>query len=623
MPCQMVLRCLDMQQELRLALLQHAPSISSLDMSTLNVVYENGVYDIDFYCDEYAYEGVEAINLILNGTRIKNVETVRNGRYILGKCSSPKNQRGYYVNDQPLFQPFLTQCDLVALAFEIIMTDETTVTYFSDYLLCVSRDEKDSANIQSIIEDLSGFNNPQVENWLFSKEQDKPNALRQGAWMHHAYKSYSSYLQLMENIVLCYRNNYSLFRAFGKHTINKKNVLLPYSKVRSISANSFQWLMQNSTQLSEVSGIAGLNYEGTDYIPTRIKSEVSEKTWDTYENRVVISFLDSVLKSGLSIYQTLIKERDQEERIIKKIRDTLQKGYIAPVITIKTLQLTTIRKTAERLSLIINSLKQLLNQYTSLFCIIPGQIVSLPRKTKSFQEIRPYIHVFEMMMRWYEYGEYDLSREDLILRVKTLEKLFEYYCLIKLLEMFQKNGYIQSSKATSFHYENYESEDEIPNTYYLQKGETKVTIYYQPVIRSDCFQNEIELYQISYDKRIYYCTPDFVIKCEKDGKNDYIIFDSKFATRKTIINHRLQNIVRQYAIETAVARPSMEPKSDAPKMVWALQGRIDNAKQIMRLVNSSLSDTYRPVSCGIVSINSMDDSRPALWREMKKCIPWI
>ena len=280
----------------------------------------------------------------------------------------------------------------------------------------------------------------------------------------------------------------------------------------------------------------------------------------------------------------------------------------------------------------IHSLKQLMDQYTGLFRINPEAATSMPRKTKTFQEIKPYIHVFDIIMHWFQYGEYDLSRENLIIRVKTLEKLFEYYCLIKLLDMFQKNGYIDSSNAIKFKYvcndARYEAEDEIPNTYYLRKGDSFLTIYYQPVIRSDLFQNELSLYRVLYYEKENHWEPDFVIKCSKDDQNEYLIFDSKFASRNTIRSARLHDIIQKYAIETAIARGSTETQGDVPKMVWALQGRVDGADLIWslqksRTYDSTLANKYRTVSCGIASINALNDARPLLWREMKKCIPWI
>lgn len=628
MACRAILTCAQMGQELTIDLTSKRPITSSADMLALDTVYENGIYSIELFCDDYLSKDVKAISIFINDARINKINQYPNEVFVAGKCDKPESK----ADEQSFcFQPFLSQCDFVQLSFELLLDDETIIEYYSNYLLCISKNEEDNANIQSIMEDLTKFDNPRVENWLFATGDDKPNALRQGSWMHHAYKSYSSYLQLLADITICYRTNYILFKTHGRHTISKSNILLPYSKVKSVSIENFNWLMRNTDQLKAVQTATGIQHDGKCYIPTRMQSEVSENTWDIYENRIIVNFLYNVLTSAVSIFGKLNGQVIEGEKIIKKINGSIPKGYVAPIVTIKTLQIANMKRTAENLHYLINTLRQLMQQYASLFDIIPTIMVALPKKTKTFQEVKPYTRVFDSIIRWFQYGEYDSAKEDLLLHVKTLDKLFEYYCLVKLLDMFEKNGYEATNKPKLFPYQcndtRFENENDIPNTYCLLKDEVSITLYYQPVIRTDIFQNDLHLYRVSYEKDNYW-NPDFVIKCSKEGQDEYLLFDAKFAMRNTIKNNRLREIIQKYAIETAVARKTVPATSGIPKMVWALQGRIDPADPIWSLQKSrthgfNLADTYRPISCGIVSINSLFDARPALWREIKKCIPWM
>lgn len=631
MACYMVLRCAAMHQELKLELASQTPSMSSLDMSSLSVVYENGTYEIDFYCDEYPNEDINEIGLALNDTRLSRAEKDKDTKSILWtfKRFEKRSSDDSFIP----FQPFLMQCDLVSLSVELILRDGRTIEYYSDYLLCVSKYEEDRTNIQAMLEDLARSDNSRVEDWLFTRVKDRPNALRQGAWGNHAYKSYSSYLQLLENVISCYRNNYTMFKALGRHTINKTSVLLPYNKVNTITVNSFQWLMQNADQLKSVTQKTGISHYGKNYIPDRIKGEISNKSWNTYENKVVVYFLNSVLSSAVLVSNELTKQVLDGERILKRINGSIEKGFIAPIITVKTIQITTIKNTSEKLKHILETLKSLMKQYSLLFDIIPKRLDLFPRKSKVFQEIRPYTQVFEMITRWFRYGEFDLAKENLLLQVKTLDKLFEYYCLFKILEMFDSVGYSLTNKDSFLYdcksYKGFElpSETEIDNTYYLRRNDVIAILYYQPLIRNDAeSENGIELYRTTVSKCPYW-TPDFVLKFESEEMSEYVILDSKFSRRDTITNKNgwLQKVIRSYGYETAVARKDPPFSSDMPKMVFVLQGRVDNEKMLDINVKSKMAEKYHcqfPLT-GVVSINSRNDAIFWLWREMKKCIPWI
>ena len=124
-------------------------------------------------------------------------------------------------------------------------------------------------------------------------------------------------------------------------------------------------------------------------------------------------------------------------------------------------------------------------QYLSLFDVQPLVLNTLPRKTNTFCEIKPYAQVFEIIVRWFRYGEYSLEKERLILQVKTLDKLFEYYCLLRLLKLLADNGYQKANvkePVFKFDYvsadEHYQNEKDVANTYLLSNGEVTATLYY-------------------------------------------------------------------------------------------------------------------------------------------------
>jgi hypothetical protein len=591
--------------------------MSSVDFSKCVAVFEDGSYGIRFVCDQYVRSNLESVEVCVNGEKVGNIVLNEEVDFVDGYTK--------YREDIFFEQPFLLHYDLVILSFNLSFIDGSSKEYFTDFLLCVSKSQEDATNIQNILQELIAFDDSQVGEWIFSDvKRDASNGLYQGKWNKHAYKSLSSYIQLLEQVIACYKNNYAYFRMQGKHTIKQSSVLVPYEKVKKVSRDSFNWIMQNADQLADVPHISGIQYQEKNYLPYHIRTDASKKSWNVYENRAIIAFLHTALLNAKQIFSEFDRDILNEERIISRIHGSFPKEYCAPIITVKSLQVSFCRILLVKFNHSIDMLQNLYKQYETLFNLQTSILTTFPRKTSTFCEIRPYAQVFEIIVRWFQYGEYSLEKERLILQVKTLDKLFEYYCLLRLLKLLADNGYQKADvkePVSKFPYTSadslYQNEKDVANTYSLSNNGVAVTLYYMPVISAFQFENDLTLYRTTKDKPGYY-TPDFVIKFSTSEHNEeYAIFDAKFSPRKSIKNHSLPEVIRKYSCEFGVAADER-----APKMVWILQGRVNSSENaIWRYHNSPLASTYRPTtSFGIVSVNTSVEIGQRLWNEIRNSI---
>ena len=590
--------------------------MSSVDFSKCAAVFEDGSYEIYFVCEQYNRTEVKSVAVCVNGEQVGDIILSANTAIVEGSTR--------YRDDIFAKQPFLLHYDLIAVSFILSFVDGSSKEYFTDFLLCVSKNQEDATNIQNMLQELIAFDDSQVGEWIFSDgKRGASNSLYEGKWNKRAYKSLSSYIQLLEQVIACYKNNFAYFRMQGKHTIKQSSVLVPYEKVKKVSRDSFNWIMQNADQLANVPYSSGVQYQGKNYLPYHLKTDASQKSWDVYENRIVISFLHTVLLNAKQIFLEFDRDILNEERIISRIHGSFPKEYCAPIITIKSLQISFCRILLGKLNHSIDTLQNLYTQYETLFDVQTSMLTTLPRKTSTFCEIKPYAQVFKIIVHWFQYGEYSLEKERLILQVKTLDKLFEYYCLLQLLKLLADNGYHKADiQEPAFKYlytsadGHYQNEQDVANTYVLSRNHITATLYYQPVISAFNFENGLTLYRTTSKKGYY--TPDFVLKFSfSEHDEEYIIFDAKFASRDTIKNFRLPEVIRKYSCELCVAANSREPK-----MVWILQGRVNsNEKAIWRYHNSPLVSVCRPAtSFGIVSVNTTIEIRQRLWNEIKSNI---
>lgn len=618
-----LLSCKNINKLIELKLSESLADMSSVDFSKCDTVFEDGSYDLRFICDQHTRISLQSIEVCVNGEKI--------GSILLNNEIDTIDGRIKYKDSIFAEQPFLLHYDLIVISFILSFSDGTIKEYFSDFLLCISKNQEDTTNIQKILQDLIAFDDTQVGDWIFSDSKGSANnSLYEGKWNKRAYKSLNSYIQLLEQVISCYKNNYAYFKMQGKHTIKQTNMLVSYENVKSISRDGFNWIMQNTDQLANVPYSSGVQYRGKNYLPYHIKIDANKKSWDVYENKVVVGFLYTVLLNAKQIFNEFDKDILNEERIISRIHGSFPKEYRAPIITIKSLQVSFCRLLLGKLGHSIDILQSIYKQYRALFDFSPSLLTAFPRKTRTFCEIKPYVQVFEIIIHWFQYGEYSLDKERLILQIKTLDKLFEYYCLLRLLRLLAENGFKKANiEKPVFKYSYtsadryYQNEKDVANTYMLSNNDISITLYYQPVISSVGFENNLTLYRATkppFNKPNYY-TPDFVLKfSSSEHKEEYVILDAKFSSRANIKQHSLPEVIRKYSNEFGVAADSR-----APKMVWILQGRVNNSENaIWRYHNSPLVSVYPPItSYGIASINTVVENNHRLWNEIKSNISFL
>jgi hypothetical protein len=530
----------------------------------------------------------------------------------------------FYKNNSYKSQPFLLQYDLIQMTVVFDMSNGSQIIFNSDYYLCMSKDVQDTENISSIIEALVEFDDERISQWIFGTDRsyEKVNSLIEGAWREKAYKSIYTLIQLLEKILACYQENFTFFKSSARHNIVQEQILSSYEKVRSIRYADFTWLMQNSNLLAQSSSKTAILYNNKYYIPYKIRTEESKNNFNIYENQIVVSFLSTVCNYVNMAESELHNGINEEKLMIECLHGFETDGYRSSTLTISRIQVQIHQELLEKIRNIKMQLNFLLILYTIVLPCQQIKITSLPRKTNTFREIYPYSKIFGLILQWYKYGEFDLKKENVILRIKTLDKLFEYYCLHRLLKMLTMLGFdIDKAPNALRHFiykatkENYDDQN-ITNTFVLRSDSIKIILYYQPVIYSNGFENEITLFRTT-DKNNFF-NPDFLLKIinETSANCGYALFDAKFSTRKTIKEYEIKDTIFNYSSQVS----GINLYEDSLKMMWLLQGRIDGTKNLYRFHSSPLSKMYRPLpSYGIYSINTNIKSLDELWKEIQLC----
>ena len=588
-------------------------SFSSEKISEGVSLVEDGHYSI--LCTLYDSDpNIQTIELLLNGEIISSIDDLEDVDI---------DEDFHFSFPLRTNQPFLLLYDIAQLSVRVFTFNGESYSFFSSYLVCLSTKKIDSENVKQMITELLDFDDPTINEWMFhsaSKTQDNFGMI-EGSLRDHAHKSLNAYLQMIEEIYLRYVQNLGYFRTQPHSIVLQVHTLLPFEKIRKISTNSVVWLSQNMEQLHEVENSC-ITRDGQSYLPNKMLSSETKKSLNNFENQVVLSFLNAVYLRNASIITTLQEAIHKEEMFIFSIRG-MEKGDLrAPIIAVKEMNLENSINTLNKLKNINNGFRTLLAAYKAVLPCDEFPFKEIPRKTKIFQELQAYVRVYELIIRWFRFGEFDFERENLIFHIRKIDKLFEYYCLYRLLRMLKGEGYRACSEdsISSYAYQLpahslYQNETVVSNTYKLTNGQNIVTLFYVPVVYSNRFENAIHLYRTTIEARGQsYFAPDFILKFEDNSLQDkYVILDAKFSSYNTIVNYYLNAEIQKYVNSIAHTDNSYQ----AIVMMWLLQGRIDSIKGAKPFHTSPLAEKYKPIpSIGTFPVNTYTKDLLKLWEEI-------
>lgn len=487
-----------------------------------------------------------------------------------------------------------------------------------------------TSDVRVMLEELLSTGNQTAADWMFSSDVDDVDryALLESEVSHGRSASILSFLELVQGSLDTYQSWLSYFRSNGYCTISSDSKRLSGFDVRQFGVDEFTWLMRNSEVLSEVQADTGFSHNGRNYFPQYIDTEVKSRSYDNYENRIVICFLSEIISALRSTVTRMDKGIKSMNAYISQL-NKLSGSNNMPALVVLEECVSREKSLIQRVETQQFRAQRLLRSYEAALPGVREQrgILTLPKRTKVFQEVRAYSAVYHQLERWKRFGEFTLARENLALHALRLDKLYEYYTLYKLLDAFARNGYALDMSyvepfqrvAYSLRAPNYANEEVVNTLYRLASGERKVSLYYQPVIYgSKQTENGVSLHRksprapftpVSLDT---YYLPDFMIvfECGDDIKT-YII-DAKYSALKTLTKRggnkswsKFNETYFKYHSDTV--DESLSPV-DA---VWLLAGKED-IPGVKRFETSTwISDAEGFVFSGIAPVsplvNDLDD----------------
>lgn len=445
---------------------------------------------------------------------------------------------------------FLDCYGFAELSITLILVDGQECTLNSEYLPILVRREELNNSVEAMARFV--YNN---QEWLLLNGELKPK--KPSGLKENGYRSLATQILLAEEIAAIYESSYGYFKANSRFKLEKMSVIERLERIQYVTQGTLSYTATHPEYLRQVNSTQGIFIGNRVYQPQKTETVQNTRSYDIYENRVILAFLRNMIDSVQSLQGYCCN-------LLSKIPN--DEDYSSEYIYSSFFMFSEIRKMIEdgkaQLGKLSEKFTYLWGMYSDILRIPLDQHIVPPRPTAIFLSVPQYNRIFVRIHQWFSFGIYNFSKEHFMLSFIKISALYESYLLAKFLCYFRDRGYsLESSRrcvypvSKRWKYKN----TSVRNTFVLKNDQKRITLYYQPVI-FDTDQrsvngiglyrnNSISVYAGNEDdcrQGGHYYVPDFLIKIEENGDSQYMIVDAKFSDYSSVRRYYVKDLVFKY-----------------------------------------------------------------------------
>lgn len=522
-------------------------SVGEIDYADDVCVRENGRYAVDFLSKHDL--GRISVALTLDGQSFLHPKVSAVGDFV--EYGSERYHRylcSLDEGDQRLFQMSLGFVS-VGVVFSTAMGERLSL--WTRDIPCLCEQENQERSIKGMIDVLLASEESEAMRWMLHPHltTEERRSLLDGQIVDSS-RSVRSFVSLVDAIVSCYERELPVFRAMPYCRTEKRQEVIDGRRARQVGAGELLWLAKNAHMLHEASAGSGMMLAGRRVIPRKLQTGMMKKCLDNSENRSVVAFLREVVARVSDVEEKARGEVGKLEDVADRLQGASRSdGLLLPLTVIQACIAAEVPQ-IERLKALRQRGARLLRSYCLALPEVTEVSYRMPRRTKVFQEVRQYGRIYRLMEQWSRFGYFDMARDGLILSIRRMDKLYEYYTLYELLSGLHVEGYepdnMQDDPIASVAYtldDSYFANDRsVANRYMLRCGNKTVTLYYQPVLYGDDREEGgITLHRTTpryvFDDESFdsHWTPDFLLIVAEAGRvASTVILDAKFRTMQSV-----------------------------------------------------------------------------------------
>lgn len=610
-----------------------------------NFVKENTKYEIKLVCKEGKRPGNGSSFVIKSED-----EDVLFGSCISNNDKNTANESFLQYqkeNERPTNSGTFFSCAFGFVSIELrlkpdpLSLEKESVILTTDRF-AVSCEEKNKAlPLLEMFQELTSVYSVPVRNWLIPSEQSLDE--NKGFWNTYGIKSPSSneegentpiieaYLEQWNEILDLYEEQLDFFKCRPYKKIKSYQSKTDALFARNVGRAELEWLSKNPDVFFETWVETGCRFDGKNYLPVKVMTNKHYRSYDIEENRLVIAFLEHICNFISNTKDDIDNTRQQ----LTEVRDEFQNfmkddSCIIPNLELLNFELEKVQKPLlDKICQIEGRALRMLDDYCTAMPKVTKIKYSLPRRSKVFQEVKPYFYFHEQMRMWQKFAGCEAELSRFVMQTWRTSKLYEYYCLYRLLcelkiqyEPDKSYGMKCFEKVNYKPHRDYKNERYVNNVYHFvsklsdvkTKGRKKLTLYYEPAYPNEELINAgydakgIDLMRLgsvgktgrkstvkykNSDAHPYY-SPDFYLRISREGLGsddaaefERIILDAKFRKHSDLWECKynednkedkseLEKCVEKYCKNTGVCNDNRDGSVD---YMFLLSGRINRKKE--------------------------------------------
>jgi len=472
---------------------------------------------------KYAFK-IECENIIDTSNEIR--------LYVNDFAISLTGGNGTYFSDFKAY--FMNYIDSLRFYVEVGTQDPPIMLTSKNFFLATTK--IDTKNIEMIFKEIQEMDSRLLEA-CFSKSMTETGIdYSRTSSIQHIY-------DLMVRIISTYKENITLFKTQKNKVIRKEKKAVDSNLVRQIDGECIKWAISKpNNTYKKKSSIYDEKY--------KFRKMLSINTYEdsnTYENRIVVGFLKCLLQFMNQLSADLGRIIDSR-RTNAVLGINVEEGYEIPTRAYYDLITNHYKKLSLMLCNLNNECSHVYNMYRKILGCEGDCVVTKPNYTHIFKHLIHYRRIFLHITEFFEIKRYDFRTNNMLVRVEKLSKIFEYYCLLKLLNSLETLGYkvIDSNRL-------YQSKI---NDYYMLAdsiGEYSIELFYEPLIYSEPSKNDkFNMYRAGRSNN--YLSPDYVIAL-KNIRQDSVVYgviDAKYSSVGTVRDYYMSNCMEKYLHDIVV-----------------------------------------------------------------------
>lgn len=500
------------------------------------------------------YSDIEYFIEVDSSERIINIDV-----YINGELSITDFRDGCIFFCAEDKSPFRGIIGFVQISLCITYGENITEWLYSDYISVLIKPTDTNVALDKMLK------------YIYTNQSDilnrEINVTGMGKHFDRKYDDFWSQIVMLEEIANIYENNFGYFKANSRYKLEQVEALDRVEKLQNIDSKTVQYIVSHPEYLQN--SVTGIKYGGQFFLPTKTIMLQKRITYDTYENQVVISFLEHVNEDV-----TALADRILEYIRLLSISADVENGYIVSSYLMYVNAKEILSEFFERIEKLKIQFRKLVNSYSRTLNVRRISMIKMPEPTNVFMNLPQYNMVYLCILRWFSKKGYDLINERVMLNFINAPAIYEAYVLIKIISHIKASGYelveskiVDYPKRQNWKYKN----QRYNNTYIFNNENAKITLYYEPVIYDEDRSgiNGIGLYrnnsvslnkETDEEKQGHYYVPDYVLKYEESGVENYIILDAKFSKKNKVKYQLMPELLYKYITSISATKEHINLK---------------------------------------------------------------